>query len=384
MEAGAERGRGGHLLAASLLVEASQLTGPLLAGGKRCRAVGASARTPLLHPQPPDLAAAMDRIAAVDPVGEEEGAVGGDRQIDRPELLIPLDGNPRGRPARSPIGPRLKHLEPVVPPTTHPQAPVEGDDVARGFAGAGGHRERARQFAVPGLKRMPPAAAIAKLIAIVAGGNDFDQPAGGPAVGVVVNGEQAAVGIESKSKWIPKPGGDPFEMVSFGRGAKNGSPLPFPRPARSVGSREFVGDAEVLSQADDEAAIGIEGHAAEAVVGIVAGGIEREEIFTGVGDVVAIGVTDPEDGRPGGDVDPALGPGRSAPQPHRRLRPLVKRPKTIGPAVAVGVLDEADPVVGRTDVALGAMVGVRLDDEEPPFFIMRAAGRRDDVGRGRE
>ena len=295
VEAGAERGRCGHLLAPPLLVEAGKLAGSSLAGGKRREAIAAGAQTPLLHPQPPDLAAAVDRIAAVDPVGEQEGAVGGDRQVDRPELLIPLDRNPRGRPARSPIGPRLKHLQPVVPPTTHPQAPVEGDDVARGFAGAGGHREGAGQLAVPGLERMPPAAAIAKLIAVVTGGNDIDQPARRPAVGIVVNGEQSPLWIDAEPKGIPKAGGDPFEMVSFGGAAKHGSPLPFPRPARAVSSREFVGDAEVLAQADDEAAIGIEGHAAEAVVGIVAAGIEREEILTGVGDVVAIGVTDPED-----------------------------------------------------------------------------------------
>ena len=69
------------------------------------------------------------------------------------------------------------------------------------------------------------AAAVAELIAVVASWPHVEQSAGRAAVRVVVYREHSASGIETESKRIPKPSGQPFELCPVAGAPKETSAL---------------------------------------------------------------------------------------------------------------------------------------------------------------
>src|SRR5579863_1000854 len=74
----------------------------------------------------------------------------------------------------------------------------------RRLAGAGDHGKRSGDFPVPACEGMQPRPSVAETIAIVAARDDVHQPAGWAAVGVVIDGEQTAEGVEAARVRIPE------------------------------------------------------------------------------------------------------------------------------------------------------------------------------------
>ena len=71
-------------------------------------------------------------------------------------------------------------------------------DARRRFAGRRGHRQRARQFAVPSDERMQTGAAIAEAVSIIAARHDVQQAARRPRIGIVIDRTSAGRSCRSK------------------------------------------------------------------------------------------------------------------------------------------------------------------------------------------
>ena len=96
-----------------------------------------------------------------------------------------------------------------------------------------------------------------------------------------------------------------------------------------------------------------------------------------VGLPVAVGVAQAKDSSRRGHVDPALPIDRQA---HRPARSFEKRADAVGAAVAIGILENSDPVGGRPGVVLRAKVRVAFDRQHSAPIVDRNARGRDDLG----
>ena len=70
------------------------------------------------------------------------------------------------------------------------------------------------------------------------------------AIGIVIDGEQTAVGVESEMEGVPEAGGDAFELGAVGPAAIDAAALAAARERRAVAADQLVGGAEVLAQAE--------------------------------------------------------------------------------------------------------------------------------------
>ena len=138
-------------------------------------------------------------------------------------------------------------------------------------------RQRAGQLAVPGLEGMRALAAVAEAVAVIAAGNDVQQPARAAGVGVVVHGEQPAEGVEAVMERVPEAGGDADQLRCRRAGSEKCCRPRRRRERGAVAADQLVRCAEVLAHAEVQIAQAVEGEPAQAVVRIVALRLELDE-----------------------------------------------------------------------------------------------------------
>ena len=121
----------------------------------------------------------------------------------------------------------------------------------------------------------------------------------------------------------------------------------------------------------------VERQSAEAVVRIVSIGFQSHNRLSDFGHIIAIGIPNAKDLVAGDNIDPVVGP---ASHTHRKLHAVEERSESVGPAVAIGIFNDSQPVVFGPGVIFRSEVGVRLDYEQSATGIKRCADRGDDVG----
>src|SRR5262249_45258421 len=149
----------------------------------------------------------------------------------------------------------------------------------------------------------------------------------------------------------------------------------------AVAADQAVSGPEVLTQAEIDVAGAVEREAREAVVGVVTRRVEpddrRGDRASGGagGPAVAVAVLQAVNRAAGRDEDRAVA--RDG-QVHRHAGPLEETAHAFRLAVAIAILEQADPVGRRTFVAPGPEVGMTLDDQDPAARVDRDPGGRDD------
>ena len=108
---------------------------------------------------------------------------------------------------------------------------------------------------------MQPLAAVAEPVAVVAAVDDVQQPARGPRVGVVVDGEEPAEGVERQVERVPEAGGDALEPRAVGPAAIDVAPLAAAGERRPVAADQPIVGPQVLAQAEVDVAREVEGEA---------------------------------------------------------------------------------------------------------------------------
>src|ERR1043165_251989 len=116
------------------------------------------------------------------------------------------------------------------------------------------HAERARKFAIPCHERMQAAAAVSKLVAVVAALNDVKQAAGRTTVGIVNDREEVAKVIECQRERIPETGGEAFELRAVAIAFENIPAFAATAHRRPIFAFQRVWQPEILAEADVERA----------------------------------------------------------------------------------------------------------------------------------
>ena len=106
---------------------------------------------------------------------------------------------------------------------------------------------------------MDAAAAIAKLVAVVAAVDDMKQSAGRTPAGIVIDGEDIAEAVDAHAEGIPEPGRRVGEPRSIGIAAVGVSAFGLAGECFAVFADELVGVAEILAEAKIQIAEEIEG-----------------------------------------------------------------------------------------------------------------------------
>ncbi len=124
-----------------------------------------------------------------------------------------------------------------------------------------------------------------------------------------------------------------------------------------------------------EPAVGAPGEAVERLVGIVLAPAVEQDLGRAVGAVVAVAVGNEQKLRGRADPDAAEADLQAADQVQVVGEDLAR----VEPAVAVGVLEDEDAVLGLV-VGHAPRVGIGLGDPEPAAVVDRHRDRLDDVG----
>lgn len=218
---------------------------------------------------------------------------------------------------------------------------------------------------------MQTAAAIFKLVAVVAAGDDVEKAAGGAAVGVIIDRKEIFRVVESHAEWIPKARSEKLEFRPVGFAAKYISAFAAAADGGAVGSAECVVFAEIFAEADIEQAVRAGAESAEAVVREVAVGLKFEN---GGG---ILGAADAQDGIALDDEELA---GLSEREAHGGSKALGVNDNFVRLAVVVGV-NKAFDAIGFWPRVIGfGKVGVGFDDEDGAVGIDGDAGGSPDVG----
>ena len=189
----------------------------------------------------------------------------------------------------------LVALDAMIAPTRDPQAAGVWHDRGRAFADAADHRQRAGQFAVPGLQRMRAGAAVLVEVAVVAARHDVQQPARRAGIRIVVDGEDAAVRHDANAERIPDAAGESLQVLAVGRHAIEAV------LAAGVGDHRAVGADRVDTampwfsprpmMSEPSASLG---DAAQAVVRIVVLGFQTQQLLLLVGHAVVVRIAEQE------------------------------------------------------------------------------------------
>ena len=175
--------------------------------------------------------------------------------------------------------------------------------------------------------------------AVVAPAHDVEKAAIGRRVGVVVDTEYAPARIDAEAKGFPHPRRQPPQTGTVGAAGIHVAAFATPAERCAIGTDEPVGRAQVFARAEQEPSLPVEGHAAEPVVRVIAGGFQLRDLHgtTLVRDAIMVGILQAEDPRAGGDVNCPVGRGR---QGHRVRQPLEIGREAVGAPVSVGVLED--------------------------------------------
>src|SRR5437870_10351287 len=153
----------------------------------------------------PDGASAVQVIVAQHPVTDEQRAIRCERDADRPKVSAAVEERFSFRRERRASWLGLVALDAVIRPGSYQQATevliwqaagLVAQDLARRFAGAAHHRQRAGQLSVPRLERVPARAAIAELEAVIASLDDMHHAARRRGVRIVIDGKDPAKDVE--------------------------------------------------------------------------------------------------------------------------------------------------------------------------------------------
>lgn len=170
-------------------------------------------------------------------------------------------------------------------------------------------------------------------------------------------------------------GGELFETGAIEIASECGAA--FVRPGE-IGAGEGVIGAVVFPEAEVEFAVGREGEAGDAVVGVfVFGDHINDERATGFGFSLVRGVVEAVDLGAGGDVEVS---GVVENEVSGEGEVVVKESLFVGLAVAGGVFEDEDAIGGVAGVIVGAMVGVVFGDEDAAGGVDGDAGGGDDIG----
>src|SRR5205807_5085817 len=118
------------------------------------------------------------------------------------------------------------------------------------FARACHHRQRPGNLAIPACERVQSRPAVAIAVAVVAAANDVQQPARGPAVGAVVDGEQPAERIEAARVRVPETGRPALEPGPVEPAAVETSPFAAPRKSRAIRADDLVINPGILAESE--------------------------------------------------------------------------------------------------------------------------------------
>lgn len=166
------------------------------------------------------------------------------------------------------------------------------DDPRRSFPRPRDHWQRAGNLAVPRGEGMRPAAAVAEAVAVIAPFDDVQQPAGGAAVGIVVDGEEPPEGIDAARMRIPEAGCPPLQLRPIGPTAIDVSPFATAGKRHAIAADDFVIGTQNSAQAEVHPAERIERESRETVVRVVACRFKMDDPRPFVGLQVAVGIAE--------------------------------------------------------------------------------------------
>ena len=155
-------------------------------------------------------------------------------------------------------------------------------------------------------------------------------------------------------------------------------PSPSPEIVAPSRTDQLVCGAEVFAHAEVEIALGIEAEPGQAVVRIIALGVEKSDALLDVGLAGALRILEPQDLVARGQVDRAVGMHGYV---HGVPGAFEEGGETVRLAVAFRVLDHANAVELGPLVVGGSEVRMALDDQQPAPGVEIQADRMHDVRR---
>ena len=245
---------------------------------------------------------------------------------------------------------------------------------AWGFAGACDHWQCSGDFTVPRHERMRAFAAVTEAVSVIAPGNHMQQAAGRPAVGIVVDREQASGVVEFQAPRIPKSRREERQLRTVLFAMKNRSAFATAGITRTVAAVNRVGLAEIFPQAKIQQPIRPNRETRQSVVRIISFGLQFNQRLALARFAAAV-VFQKHDFISSGEDRAAV----IEQQIHRIAEAIGEGRHSLRFARRIEIIENLDAIRIGSFICLRPEVSVVFNRPNPPARIYRDPTLRDDL-----